>query len=317
MIRKKTTPPLYLNQAPICVLVRLSPDTPGRANISLVWLHAFTWEIIVALDISSNFAAGIANRNLSGSGNKAATSLAKLSSGKRVFAARLDAAALAVGSRLNADVQSLKQAESNAHQASNILQTAEGAFDATADILTRLKSLSVQAGSGTLSDADRVSLNVEFKELAAEIDRIAASTRINERPLDKTLALDFKVGTDGTDDTISITLDPPTTASLGVAGLSIGTQAGADAASADISAAIDQVVNRRSLIGATQNRLSFAGDNLAVAAENKEAARSGLIDLDVAHSSTQLALAEALTKAGAEALAQANNQPGQFVKLLA
>ena len=271
----------------------------------------------MALDISSNFAAGIANRNLSGSDSKATTSLAKLSSGKRVFAARLDAAALAVGSRLNADVQSLKQAESNAHQASSILQTAEGAFDATADILTRLKSLSVQAGSGTLSDADRVSLNVEFKELAAEIDRIAASTRINEQPLDKTLALDFKVGTDGTDDTISIALDPPTTASLGVAGLSIGTQAGADAASADISAAIDQVVNRRALIGATQNRLSFAGDNLAVAAENKEAARSNLIDLDVAHSSTELALAEALTKAGAEALAQANNQPGQFVKLLA
>ncbi|MBT5659507.1 MAG: hypothetical protein HOJ02_05060 [Rhodospirillaceae bacterium] len=77
------------------------------------------------------------------------------------------------------------------------------------------------------------------------------------------------------------------------------------------------MVNRRALIGATQNRLSFAGDNLAVAAENKEAARSNLIDLDVAHSSTELALAEALTKAGAEALAQANNQPGQFVKLLA
>ena len=62
------------------------------------------------LNLISNFAANVAQRNLAISDAAATTSLAKLSSGSRVVTAKDDAAALAVGSRLNAEVVGLKQA---------------------------------------------------------------------------------------------------------------------------------------------------------------------------------------------------------------
>lgn len=60
-----------------------------------------------------------------------------------------------------------------------MLQIAEGATSRVADILTRLKVLSVQAGSGQLSSAERAMLDTEFQALKAEIDRIARSTQFN------------------------------------------------------------------------------------------------------------------------------------------
>ena len=51
------------------------------------------------LNLISNFAANVAQRNLAMSDAAATTSLAKLSSGSRVVSARDDAASLAIGSR--------------------------------------------------------------------------------------------------------------------------------------------------------------------------------------------------------------------------
>ena len=78
----------------------------------------------------------------------ATNSLAKLSSGSRVLTAKDDAASLAVGSRLAAEIIGLKQAAVNAGQAVSMLQIADGAMSKVNDILLRMKSLSIQAGSG-------------------------------------------------------------------------------------------------------------------------------------------------------------------------
>ncbi|MCH6576498.1 MAG: flagellin, partial [Proteobacteria bacterium] len=59
----------------------------------------------MALNIISNFAANVAHRNLIVSDRELSSSLAKLSSGSRVLSAKDDAASLAIGSRLNAEVQ--------------------------------------------------------------------------------------------------------------------------------------------------------------------------------------------------------------------
>ena len=100
------------------------------------------------LNLISNFAANVAQRNLAMSESAATISLSKLSSGSRVVSAKDDAASLAVGSRLNAEVVGLKQAAVNAGQAISMLQIADGAMAKVNDILVRMKSLAVQAGSG-------------------------------------------------------------------------------------------------------------------------------------------------------------------------
>jgi flagellin len=128
------------------------------------------------LNVISNFAANVAHRNLQMTDSAATSSLAKLSAGTRVLAAKDDAAGLAVGSRLALDVSGLKQAAVNAGQASSMLQIADGAMSKVNDILSRMKALAVQAGSGQWSTTDRGMLDTEFQQLMNEVTRIAGST---------------------------------------------------------------------------------------------------------------------------------------------
>jgi len=137
----------------------------------------------MGLNIISNFAANRALTNLTFTSGEATRSVAKLSSGSRVVTAADDAAALAIGSRLKAEVASLDQAVVNAGQATSLLQVADGALARTQDILTRLKALAVQAGSQNLADAERALLDVEFQNLVDEIDRIAFDTEFNSKKL--------------------------------------------------------------------------------------------------------------------------------------
>ena len=109
----------------------------------------------MSLNVISNYAANVAHRYLMGADEATTSSLAKLSSGSRVVSAKDDAASLAIGSRLSALVEALKQASVNASQATSMLQVADGALGKISDILIRMKSLAVQASSGQLGSTER------------------------------------------------------------------------------------------------------------------------------------------------------------------
>jgi flagellin len=133
----------------------------------------------MAITINTNTSAMVAQRNLSAASMKSAASLAKLSSGSRVPAAKDDAAAMAIGSRLNSEVVALRQAGLNAGQASSLLQIADGAMAQISDVVSRMQALAVQAKSGQLSSTERTILDTEFAQLQAEVDRIADDTKFN------------------------------------------------------------------------------------------------------------------------------------------
>lgn len=133
----------------------------------------------MGITFNTNLPALGAQRNITSASNAAASSLQKLSSGSRIPQAKDDAAGLAIGSKLKAEVAGLTQASNNAGQAISLLQIADGALSTVGDILVRLKSLATQSSSGQLADADRSLLNQEFTNLKAEIDRIAATSNFN------------------------------------------------------------------------------------------------------------------------------------------
>ena len=137
----------------------------------------------MALSGTTNTSANTALRYLSQNNSAASSSLAKLSSGSRIVKASDDAASLAVGTKIRADVTALKQAQVNAGQASSMLQVADGALAQTSDILMRMKALSVQAQSGSVSDNERNFLDKEFSALSAQIDDIANQTKFNGQTL--------------------------------------------------------------------------------------------------------------------------------------
>ena len=101
-----------------------------------------------------------------------------------------------------------------------------------------------------------------------------------------------------------------------VAGVDISTSAGAATAITTLDAAIAQVSNGRSDLGAYQNRFESVIASLQVASENAEASRSRIQDADFASETANLTKSQILTQAGISVLAQANAQPQQVLALL-
>lgn len=129
--------------------------------------------------INTNIGAYYAQMNIGKASTSASLSIARLSSGSRIVRAADDVAALSAGTSLQTNVTTLRTALLNTSQGSSLLQVADGALGQITDILQRQKAIAVQAGSGSLSDAERSFLNQEFQNLTEEIDRLATQTNFN------------------------------------------------------------------------------------------------------------------------------------------
>ena len=80
--------------------------------------------------------------------------------------------------------------------------------------------------------------------------------------------------------------------------------------------ALQNVATLRAENGATSSRLKFASDQLEAAKVNMEAARSRIVDTDVAQESTAFARYSILVQAGAAMLSQANNTQASVMQML-
>jgi flagellin len=108
-----------------------------------------------------------------------------------------------------------------------------------------------------------------------------------------------------------------TTGGLGVAGLSLASQASAVAALDTVDAALDRVSTARSSLGAAGNRFEAAIANIQATSESLSAANSRIRDVDVAAETSALARHQILAQAAVSVLAQANQSPQLALKLLA
>jgi flagellin len=270
----------------------------------------------MSLTISTNTSAATAHRYLRTNDMEASRSLAKLSSGSRIVRASDDAAGLAVGTKLRADVAALRQAQVNASHGSSVLQVADGALQQISDILVRMKALATQSLSGSISDTERGYLDAEYQELIAQIDQIALYTTFNgEALLDGAFNVDFLVGLDETNDLLNVTIAAMDAASLTIA-VGIDSAANATTALGEVNAAIEAMLSERATIGALMSRFDYASANIATSIENMDAARSVLMDVDVAAEMSNFTARQVVMQASVAMLAQANQMPQNLLKLL-
>jgi len=274
----------------------------------------------MALNVDSNYAANVAQRYLQKADAEASRSVAKLAAGTRVLSAADDAASLAIGLSLKADVVSLKQAAVNVGQAAAAIQIAEGAMSTVSDILLRMKTLAVQSSSDQLASTQRAMLNSEFTALLSEVDRVASVTNFDGQSLTtgtlSATGLKFQVGHANTaNDSIEVKIDGIDTTDLSMALKVVSSYSDATTALAAINTAIDTIATSRAKLGASQNRLEFAAANVATQMENAEAARSTLMDLDVAAEMSTFTSNQILQQAGVSMLAQANQMPQNLLRL--
>jgi flagellin len=130
----------------------------------------------MALAIATNNAALNAAASASSVNREMETSMARLSSGKRINSASDDAAGVAISSRLSAEIRGTDQSIRNALDGQALIDTAEGAHKEIENILQRMREVSVQAANDTNNDQDRKNLQAEMNALITEIDRIAGTT---------------------------------------------------------------------------------------------------------------------------------------------
>jgi flagellin len=158
-----------------------------------------------------------------------ATSIERLSTGKRINSAKDDAAGLAIASSLTSQIKGQNQAIRNANDGIALSQTADGALGEVTNILQRVRELAVQSASGTYAAGDRTNLQAEVTQLTGQLSDIQSKTNFNGVSLLGTTAATVKIQT-GSSATDTVSLAVGGLDLSGVTGSDISTAAGATTA---------------------------------------------------------------------------------------
>ena len=216
-------------------------------------------------------------------------SMEKLSSGYRINRAADDASGLSISEKMRRVIRGLMQASENTQDGISMSRTADGAMGEVADMLQRLNELAIKASNGTLSAGDRQSVNEEAVDLVSEIDRVGTTTRFNELYLMNGHGgadhrdVGIQAGSEsGEDNRITVRLEKMNSETLGIGDIDMTTAEHSRASIMKITDAIKLLSEQRSSLGAYENRLSYARENLDNIVENTVSAESKLRDTDFA-----------------------------------
>ena len=282
---------------------------------------------MATITINTNLASLTAQRNLSQATTGMNTAMERLTTGYRINSGKDDAAGAAVSNLMEAQISAYDVAESNATMGLTLLDTAEGVLDIVGDYVQRIRDLTEQAANGTYSDDSRAAIKAEIESRLAEIDRIAGSAEYNGMLLmtGATGEVSIQVGVDGSDNskvklTDALFSDAKASTILGKANATMATNCSGAATAAGelatIDAAIDNISNRVTTLGASQNRLESAIDSIQVTTENLTSSLSTVKDADIATESTRYLQAQILQSAATTLLSTANQTPSIALQLI-
>ena len=274
----------------------------------------------MGLRINTNLASLTAQRNLFSAGLQANKSIGRLGSGLRIQTAADDAAGLAISERMDMHARSWAQVERNISDGIGLAHYVEGIYSEVGDMVARLRELATHSMTGTISDADRASLQLEAGQIIAEVDRIADGTHYNG--LDgipvgdgSIFRVPIQVGIDA-GETVFVRLTSLQPNALNLDTVDLSTQAGAGASLTGIETAIQRLARGRGKIGADLHVLDSAAANATFNRTGLENATSRIRDVDIASESAELVRANLLQEIATKVLAQANIQPQLALKLL-
>ena len=278
--------------------------------------------------IASNTSALRATNASTMASRSLATSMERLSTGKRINSAKDDAAGLAISSSMTAQIKGMNQGIRNANDGISMAQTAEGALEEVSNMLQRMRELTVQAKNGTYSGDDVKNIKAEMTALGSQVSDVLANTKFNNTALFNGSTTSVKIQTGANaNDFVSISLskiNDSATATQTDVNKALGVDvtvadagtAGTDDYLTKFDNALKQVATARAGLGATQNQLESAVNNMTNNATNLSDARSRIEDTDFSTETTALAKAQILSQASTAMLSQANQSAQGVLKLL-
>ncbi|HIU92717.1 MAG TPA: flagellin FliC [Candidatus Limenecus avicola] len=302
----------------------------------------------MAIIVNTNMSALKTQKNLNNASNSLQTALERMSTGLKINKAADDAAGLYVATNLNTQISGSKVAKNNISTGNNVLSTLEGDLDVILDNLNRIRDLSVQAANSIYDESAMGAMKDEIDQRLQEIDRISLASNFNGLQLlagegqlaENGLRLQVGANADSAANAISLDktffakTDSTTLGSSYDGQLATGSKLDPDvglsgnleeafmnASSAAqyidiIDAAIDDISSKKSTIGATMNRLDAALTSLTTVIENNTAAKSTIMDADIAEESAEYTKQQILQQTSSALLVQANQLPSLALNLI-
>ncbi|MCM8827071.1 MAG: hypothetical protein NC904_06100 [Candidatus Omnitrophica bacterium] len=244
--------------------------------------------------------------------------LERLSSGKRINRAQDDAAGLLLVTRFTKSIQAWETGGNNLRMGLDLLSTADSFTSIILEDLHRLNELANQANNGLLSDDERELLNMEFREIVPEIQRLALNTRfLGKTLLTGSLAVNVQAG-EGASNVVSVVIRWMSGGAgsggltiggngLNISALSIGTASEALSTLQSLSLyAFPRITNFMANIGAQAAAFTKSVDATDALVENLISSRGRIENADLAKETTNLTNYQIVVQSGISALVQAN-----------
>jgi flagellin len=286
-------------------------------------------EVIMAFSsgarINTNIAAYNALNALNNVNREIGVSQLRLATGKRINSGADDASGYVISKKMEGRIRALSAATDNVGDAQSMLGVAEAGFQTIADLLTQIKDKVVRFGSGAFGAEEKDAIAAEIKQLMTEIDSSVSQTKFNgQAMLQSTAGISqtgyngsFQVG-ESSAESFAISF---TSTAVGAQDLLGTTASGITSASitttftASIDTALKTVSGQVGTIGAYLNRLTVKEANLSTAITNTEAAKSRILDADIAKEQITVVKLQILQQTSTAQLAQANQMPQVFLSL--
>ncbi|MBI3578043.1 MAG: flagellin [Ignavibacteriales bacterium] len=269
--------------------------------------------------INTNIAAFNALNALNSVNREMGMHQLRLASGKRVNSAQDDPSGYVISKKMEGRIRALGAAVDNVGDAQSVLSVAEGAYQTVADILTQVKEKQTRAANGAFGADEKTAIANEINKLMSEIDDVNDQTKFNGTVLFKKTGADtaysqsFQVG-EGSTDTLTVGFSA-TTGATALLGVAAGAVTSANISTLTADTALNTVNTEIGSIGGQLNRLSTKESNLNTAITNTEAAKSRILDADIAKEQISAVKLQILQQTATAQFAQANSSPQVFLSL--
>lgn len=237
-----------------------------------------------------------------------------LASGSRINQSADDPSGQAVVTAMTSQINMQDQGVRNANDGINMMQTADGAMQNMASQMQTLSGLSVQAMNGTYNESQRQAMNQQFMQTVQGIEQIAQTTQFNGMNLLNGENSELSIALGDSDSKVS--MFDFSNANTGLDGLNLSSPSAARAANDALTEVMDQLKESQATVGAQQNGLTSAAENLMSQNVNTQASRAQINDTDYAQSVTERTREQVLQQAQIAMQAQSNQSQGDVLQLL-
>lgn len=188
-----------------------------------------------------------------------------------------DPAGSAIAQKHLSQANGYKQGVRNGIDGQNVTRTADSALANITDSLQRMRELSLKASNSIYTSSDKQGIQKEIDQLKEHITSVARGTQFNTKNLLDGSMADMHLALNPEGGGLSIRTTDATLEALGIKDYSV-------TGKIDVSKlddAINKVNDARASLGAQNNTIEFSNNIGNISAQNMEASRSSIENLDV------------------------------------